>query len=552
MSLQKLLCCVFSLVIILSIQQLGISQEPSYLEEGNPPAKGDELVLREKMEQVRKEINKLNEKLEENFQRLHELEKKLEHGYVEKKKHELEKFISEAKDKVEHLKKERAPEEQIRKVIEEIEHSKKKLESIRHPLEFDEQAHPEERDFDRPVVHDEMPEQRVIIFRLKHAPAEYIAYEILEDFVTPEIGIVKADPRTNSLIIRDIEPNLHQIEMIIHELDLPEGEHPMGFEMMIPEHGRAIAELLEIKVRSIIVRFPEHHEWHELKLLIPHVREDREGVDREKMDMVREIVERIRNLEVGMMLEIEWKRDDEGRFWITQLERIDSEERIGQLQEMTEHALRAKEPEEAVARFENVLEQDPECRTMFGKAAQIMVGVNLMKLGKLEEAENEIKIGLNLFPENILNLWKTIGFEALGHIYHERDDLEQAVEVYNHAIHLYDEDRIEEREEHMHELAVHQKSIRINLARIYIQTDKNELAQKTLKSAIELTEEEIPRLDAHANLLLGELEMKNENTESAINHFKKVLNLSEKPEAQVNEKFIKQAKDYLEKLEESE
>lgn len=525
--------CIFILSITV-LTQLASAKQPSYLEEGKErSSQSEEFMLRQKMEQVRKEINRLNEELEANFKRLHELEKELKRIHIENRKRELEHFVDDAIDKIEDLKRSRAPEEKIERLAREVEERKRELEELhRQGAElFDEYGPPERR------------HGKVIVFRLHHAPADHIA-DIIEDFLTSENGIVRADERTNSLIIRDIEPSLHDIDMIVRELDVPEGPRFIEPEIMMPERGKEIANVLDITEESIIVNFPEHSEWPKIDLWIPFRQQGDDGWVRDE-----EITEKVRQLEVNIPIEVEWERDD-GRFWIVWFEPLRPEIPIEEIQELMEHALSASSPEEALERFNNVLEHDPECRTIYGKAAQIMVGVNLMKLGKLEEAENAIRIGLNLFPEDDLNVWTLTGYEALGDIYRECNDLDQAVEVYQHAIRLYVPDELRERDVETRPIIIHQKSVRIKLAQIYIQIDQKDLARETLESAIEL-EQEIPRLDARAHLLLGKLQMENGNLEEAKTEFQKVLVLAEKPESEVSEDDIEQAKDNLEKIEES-
>jgi len=575
-------------------QQLAIAKQPSYLEQKERFHKSEESILRQKMKQVRKEINKLNEKLKANIEHLHELEKELSGIHIEKRRREIEESINDAKAKIEDLKKSHAPEEKIEglvRQVRQVEEWKRELEKLHRPEHelFGEQIEqrirelkeaindakakiedmkrkhaPEEeiyqlikqvekwkRDLEklhRPErelfdEHVPPPERhaRVMVIHLEHAPAEYIA-EIVEDFLTPEDGIVRADERTNSLIIRDIEPSLHDTEMIIRELDRPERPYEyIETEFMIPEHGREIANVLDITEEFIVVNFPEHSEWPEIELWIPfREQDDGEWVKDE------EITEQVRQLEMGAPIEVEWEKyGDDDRFWIVWFEPQSLEIPFEEIQELMEHALDARSPEEAVERFENVLEHDPECKTIYGKGAQIMVGVNLMKLGKLEEAEDSIKAGLNLFPEDDRSLWTLAGYEALGDIYRERDDLDKAIDTYQHAMNLYNPDDLRE------PIIARHKTVRMKLAQIYIQTDQKELALDTLESAIAL-EVEIPKLDAHAHLMLGELQMKSGDLESAKAEFQKVLDLAERPEAEVNEDDIEQAKANLEKIEESE
>lgn len=527
MYLKKTLSTFIFILAIAVLTQLAIAKQPEYLEEEEHPRRSQESMLRKKMEEVREEIDKLNEKLKANIEHLHELEKELSRMPVEKRIRELEESIMDAKAKVEHLKEIHAPEEKIEQLVRKIEEWKRELEELHRP----------EPKFPH-------PERRVIVIHLEHAPADYLA-EIIEDFLTPD-GVVRADMRTNSLIIRDVEPDLRDIEMIIHELDRPESPYYTEVEFMIPEHGREIANIIEITEDSIFVDFPEHWEWPELELWIPlQKRNDGEWARDE------EIAQKVGQLGIDAPIEVEWeKHEDDDRLWIVDIEPLGLKISTEEIQEMMKYAMEAPSPEEALARFENVLKSDPECRTIYGKGAQIMVGVNLMKLGKLEEAEDAIKIGLALLPEEDLSLWKLNGYEALGHVYHERDNLEKAIDAYQKAIVLYNLDELGEREVDLHQIIVHRKKVRMKLAQIYIQTDQKELAIDVLQSAI--AEGELPKLDAHAHLMLGELHMKSGDLESAKAEFQKILDSTERPETEINEEDIEKAKENLEEIEGSE
>lgn len=513
--------CIFILAIAFLTVYLAVAQQPEYLEEREKIDRSKESIVHQKMEEVREEIERLNEKLRDKVRRLHELESELKREPLEKRIQELEKLITDTKIKIENLKREHASEEKIRELVRRIEEWKQELEEIHRPKR--------EREIPR-------LERRIIVIRLEHAPADYLA-EIIEEFLSPD-GVVSADMRTNSLIIRDVEPNLHDIEMIVHELDQPEEVHYTELDFTLPEHGREIAKVVQITEDFIVVDFPEHWEWQEVELWIPSQPRDD--------DIDKEIREKVDKLGIDILIEVEWrKREGDDRLWIVDVEPLGLDISIEEMQEMMNHAMEVSSPEEAVKILEEILEYDSECRTLYGKAAQIMLGVNLMKLGKLEEAEETLEIGLNLFPEKARNVWTLIGYEALGDIYRKRNQLDKAIDIYQKVIELYNpNDRKES-------IIVLHKRIRMKLAQVYIQTGHKELARDILEFAVSL-EEGIPKLDARIHLMLGELDMENGDLELAKDEFQEVLNLAEKPEADVSEEDIEKAKEYLKKIEESE
>lgn len=526
MHFNKTLPILISILVVAVLTQYSvIAGQPEYLEDKEHPRRSMESILRRKMEEVRGEIDRLNKKLKENISHLHELEKELRRVPIEKRIQDLKKSLADAKNKLEDLKREHAPEEKIRRVVRQIEVWKRELEEVLH----------------RPEHEFPQAKSQIMIIRLEHAPADHIA-ELVEGFLTHE-GLVKADMRTNSLIIREVEPNLQDLERIIHELDQPGGPHPAEAEMEIPGHSRELADVLDITEEFVLVSFPEHWNWQEAELWIPrHQTEDGEWVRDER------ITEKVSQLGIGTPIEVEWERHEgDERFWIVEVEPLGTEIPLEEMQKLMHHALEATSPEEALARFNNVLEHDPECRTVYGKAAQIMVGVNLMKLGKLKEAEEAINIGLELFPEEDRSLWKLRGYEALGHVYHERENLEKVIGMYRRAMELYSPEGLRGREVDIHPIIVHHKAVRIKLSQIYIQTGQKELAIKTLKSVFGL-ERRIPRLDARAHLLIGKLQMESDNLEAAKTELQEVLDLAKIPEAEVNEDVVEQAKENLKKI----
>jgi len=166
------------------------------------------------------------------------------------------------------------------------------------------------------------------LYRARFVEAEHLA-DIIGDFLT-EAGVIKADPRTNYIIVMDAPIGVERAFKIIKALDLPvEGEMLERFEREDDEIGVITGKIIEANAKYVTIKEFEKDETIRVYVPVREAEGDRPFLDERLSEIAA-------SLQVGDRVRITFVKGGD-TLWIEDIKPLEVEdERLDDEIEMDE------------------------------------------------------------------------------------------------------------------------------------------------------------------------------------------------------------------------